>query len=658
MGWTCGALLRHVSCEPWLVFVGRLACVFSLIPRPGTDGPDSNELVADLTEKLLAGKKSEVFGFLQTLPAARAQRLKEKLITSLKKVPAATTRGSDAALGPRPDSERPKSTIEKKTMSSEALQRPRANSLENAGKKSSASANNSTPASPLAAAGGGRQTRSVCGGRYLIGECVGRGNFGKVYNALDKNTGQFVAVKEIGCSNFGKAAINAIMLEADLLSSLDHKNIVKNLEVDQTEDHIFFVMELISSGSLYETLTKFGTLTEQLCVIYIVQVMRGLRYLHGRGLTHGDIKADNILLTKEGKVKLVDFGTSAMLNAKQESALGTPFWMAPEVINMEGAVTTSDVWSLGCTIIELVSGKPPYYDVPAMTAMFKMVEDRHPPLPQGISPELSDFLLQCFTRNPRDRPSCAQLLQHPWIVGLKPASDSSDEEQDSKRHSTGTSVGKMGRGGDARRGTGGSGGYSKGDKQRVSPRDVMARRMPATDEELLAGLDKVESVEYQNGDRYKGQLNVHGKRHGVGVYTMKNGTVYRGDFKMGKPHGFGEYRYPNKDVYTGQFKHDLFHGFGRYEAASGMTHEGEYKDGKRHGNGTMTASNGSSFTGGYLNDLMEGFGVYKYASGDVYKGMFKANKFEGQGCYYFASNGSKIEGEFSEGKPKLKTPAK
>jgi hypothetical protein len=70
----------------------------------------------------------------------------------------------------------------------------------------------------------------------------------------------------------------------------------------------------------------------------------------------------------------------------------------------------------------------------------------------------------------------------------------------------------------------------------------------------------------------------------------------------------------------------------------------------------MTASNGSSFTGGYMNDLMEGFGVYKYASGDVYKGMFRANKFEGQGCYYFASNGSKIEGEFSEGKPKLKAP--
>jgi hypothetical protein len=75
---------------------------------------------------------------------------------------------------------------------------------------------------------------------------------------------------------------------------------------------------------------------------------------------------------------------------------------------------------------------------------------------------------------------------------------------------------------------------------------VLARKMPSSDDELLQGLDKVESVEYQNGDRYRGQLNQHGKRHGTGVYTMKNGTVYRGDFKMGKPHGFGELRQKHK----------------------------------------------------------------------------------------------------------------
>lgn len=536
---------------------------------------------------------------------------------------------------------------------------------------STAAAASSAPGSPSLSAlrgsdrrGSTSNARAVCEGRYVLGDILGSGNFGKVYNALDKQTGQFVAVKEIGCQNFGEAAVNSIMLEAELLSSLDHRNIVKFLQVDQTPEHIFFVMELISSGSLYSTLKKFGTLTEQLCVIYVAQALRGLKYMHGKGLVHGDIKADNILLTKEGKVKLVDFGTSAMLNAKQESALGTPFWMSPEVINMEGAVPASDVWSLGCTIIELVDGKPPFYDMPPMAAMFKMVEEAHPPIPEGISPELTDFLMRCFVRKPEERATCSQLLEHPWILKLLPAgtaNESDEDDSDPKRHSTGDVFDRT-RAADPRRGTGGSGSYQKMKKsddpkkgKNAAMGTIGDRRVPETDEELFEGITKIESVEYQNGDKFKGQLNEAGKRHGLGVYTMKNGTIYRGQFKQGKPHGFGEYKYPNGDVYIGEFKHDLFHGSGKYISASGMIHEGQYLDGKRHGQGTMTAANGSVYTGGYNNDAMEGFGVYKYASGDTYKGMFKDNKFHGHGCYTFAANSSKIEGEFADGKPK---PAK
>ena len=219
-----------------------------------TDGHDSGELVGELTEKLLAGKKSEVFALLQTLPAARAQRLKERLIDNLKRLPGTATKsaGGGGAGGAattttttttaRSD-ERPRSAVLEKKSTPAASAAAAAGGEKDRTKSMEVKKTVSTPSSPSM---GGKQTRSVCGGRYLLGECVGRGNFGRVYNALDKNTGQFVAVKEIGCSNFNKAAISAIMLEADLLSSLDHKNIVKNLEVDQTEDYIFFVMELIS----------------------------------------------------------------------------------------------------------------------------------------------------------------------------------------------------------------------------------------------------------------------------------------------------------------------------------------------------------------------------------------------------------------------------
>ncbi len=243
-------------CFSFFVFFADRVCLFLFfffLRGRETDGPDSGELVGELTEKLLAGKKSEVFALLQTLPAARAQRLKERLIDNLKRLPgtaiksaggAATTTTTTTTTTASRSDERPRSAVlEKKSTPAASAAAAAAGGEKDRTKSMEVKKTVSTPSSPSM---GGKQTRSVCGGRYLLGECVGRGNFGRVYNALDKNTGQFVAVKEIGCSNFNKAAISAIMLEADLLSSLDHKNIVKNLEVDQTEDYIFFVMELIS----------------------------------------------------------------------------------------------------------------------------------------------------------------------------------------------------------------------------------------------------------------------------------------------------------------------------------------------------------------------------------------------------------------------------
>ncbi len=124
-----------------------------------------------------------------------------------------------------------------------------------------------------------------------------------------------------------------------------------------------------------------------------------------------------MLLTKEGQVKLADFGacTYTALN-KNLTVVGTPFWMAPEIIEMsEGAGTAADIWSLGCTVLELLTGAPPYFHLGTMQALFKMVEDPHPPLPAG-SPELKDFLLQCFNKDFRKRASAKQLLTHRWIA--------------------------------------------------------------------------------------------------------------------------------------------------------------------------------------------------------------------------------------------------
>jgi serine/threonine protein kinase len=117
------------------------------------------------------------------------------------------------------------------------------------------------------------------------------------------------------------------------------------------------------------------------------QVLHGLLYLHEQGVIHRDIKGANILTTKHGLVKLADFGVATRTSSLHESSVvGTPYWMAPEVIELSGATTASDIWSLGCTVIELLDGKPPYHKLQPMHALFRIVNDDHPPLPEGASP--------------------------------------------------------------------------------------------------------------------------------------------------------------------------------------------------------------------------------------------------------------------------------
>ena len=132
--------------------------------------------------------------------------------------------------------------------------------------------------------------------------------------------------------------------------------------------------------------------------------MHGLIYLHDQGVIHRDIKGGNILITKTGDVKLADFGVSQNIRSKDSSGgadedakapAGTPYYMAPEVIQFLGAVPQSDIWSLGCTIIELLLGEPPYYKMDPFSAMYKMVQEGVP-IPQGVSRGLHDFLSQCF----------------------------------------------------------------------------------------------------------------------------------------------------------------------------------------------------------------------------------------------------------------------
>ncbi|KAL1977998.1 hypothetical protein VTN31DRAFT_857 [Thermomyces dupontii] len=252
---------------------------------------------------------------------------------------------------------------------------------------------------------------------YQLGDCLGKGAFGSVYRALNWNTGETVAIKQIKLADLPKSELRVIMLEIDLLKALDHPNIVKYHGFVKTPDTLNIILEYCENGSLHSIAKNFGRFPENLVALYMEQVLQGLLYLHDQGVIHRDIKGANILTTKEGLVKLADFGVASRTTGLHESSVvGTPYWMAPEVIELSGATTASDIWSLGCTVIELLEGKPPYHKLQPMPALFRIVNDDHPPLPQGASPAVKDFLMQCFQKDPNLRVSARKLLKHPWIV--------------------------------------------------------------------------------------------------------------------------------------------------------------------------------------------------------------------------------------------------
>jgi serine/threonine protein kinase len=177
--------------------------------------------------------------------------------------------------------------------------------------------------------------------------------------------------------------------------------------IEEDDEYLNIVLEYVENGSLEQLVKRVGgKLTEGLTKIYIHQVLAGLDFLHSNGIIHRDIKGGNILSTKDGHVKLADFGVATMLSKdmdgpnKNMSFAGTPYWMAPEIIlqSPRSKITCAcDIWSLGCTVIELLTGSPPYYKLNIYTAMTKIAKSDEPmPLPTEISEDAKDFLMQCF----------------------------------------------------------------------------------------------------------------------------------------------------------------------------------------------------------------------------------------------------------------------
>lgn len=272
--------------------------------------------------------------------------------------------------------------------------------------------------------------------RFHCGPQLGRGSYGTVHMGM-LPSGKLVAVKVIQIVRKKKDQLNAVKLEVNMLRSLNHPNIIRYFGAHATQGTMRVFMEFAVGGSLTSLVRKFEKLSEPVMRYYTHQILSGLQFLHTRHVVHRDIKGENILIDGHGVAKLADFGCSKGLadiaNKSQNGCgtlVGSPYWMAPEVIKNEAYGTKADIWSVGCTVVEMLNGGlPPWHEKfdNVYSAMFFIASTKEIPsnIPNDVSDTCRDFLARCFERDVTKRASAADLLIHPWLQDL-PASAGSD----------------------------------------------------------------------------------------------------------------------------------------------------------------------------------------------------------------------------------------
>ncbi|KAK9167189.1 hypothetical protein Scep_002380 [Stephania cephalantha] len=265
--------------------------------------------------------------------------------------------------------------------------------------------------------------------KWKRGKLLGRGTFGHVYLGFNSENGQMCAIKEvrvISDDQTSKECLRQLNQEISLLGQLSHPNIVQYYGSELEEETLSVYLEYVSGGSIHKLLQEYGPFREPVIQSYTRQILSGLAYLHGRNTVHRDIKGANILVDPNGEIKLADFGMAKHITSccSMLSFKGSPYWMAPEVImNSSGYSLAVDIWSLGCTILEMVTSKPPWSQYEGVAAIFKIGNSKDiPEIPDHLSNDLKNFLMLCLQREPSARPTAAQLLEHPFVrdqVALK-----------------------------------------------------------------------------------------------------------------------------------------------------------------------------------------------------------------------------------------------